>query len=897
MQSRNTTRLESVLTHSLSILLVFGVLFGAHPVHAQSTGVISGRVVDQTGAPLPGANVVLADQNQGVSTAEDGRFRIPRLPEGSYAVTVSFLGYETKTKTVSVPSSEAITFELQQTTVEGEEVTVYGDLSRGQAQALNDQRNASNIVNVASREKFGRYPDNNAAETVNRMPGVSITRDQGEGEFVQIRGMAAQFNSLMINGQRLPGMGTGAGRSVGLDLVQSKLIEEVELTKALTPDMDADALGGAVNFKLRQARSEPTALVSVGGGFNNQEGTLDRDVHGRGIQNGFGLVSNRFLDGKLGVLISGSYNNTNRGSLFESNRYEEERGDERRRRRVFDYDVNRERYGFNGNLDYEFSPGDEVEFTFNYNRYKDDEIRRAAEYFLTEEFEFRETRNRTEDQELVLTKLDGDHDLGFAELRYSGSWARAHEEIPDRTYIDLSRTNSVLDELSPGEVENLSSRTSFESVSNPLTLDQFEYKPRDTEENSFSGSVDLTVPLDLREGSTVSVGGKIDARDREFFDFDTGGEVTENTPDDMRIFEDGAFPFPDVRFGDSIIDDLNLSRPLDVNMGPRDSEENYEASEQIWAGYAMNTTDWTDQLQSVIGLRVEGTTHDYNHLATGREGDGSYVSLFPSVHLTYRFADDMQVRAAATRGLSRPDYEDLVPFRSIDDDAREISRGNPDLDPSFAQNYDLMFERYGDRLGFFSVGVFAKFFEDAIVTEGVRETINGQEFIVFRPINGGKADLYGIEVATTQSLGNLGLSSLQSFGVDANYTYNYSEADFGDRRDNFPLVRSPEHVANVGLTYDSAENGLSAVVSGSYRSYLFEKFEGGLPIWEDNQFHLGVSASYDITNALSTSLALNNLTNQPNEEIEFEPSKDRSRKHEQEWYSWWGTLSFTYELF
>jgi TonB-dependent receptor len=257
----------------------------------------------------------------------------------------------------------------------------------------------------------------------------------------------------------------------------------------------------------------------------------------------------------------------------------------------------------------------------------------------------------------------------------------------------------------------------------------------------------------------------------------------------------------------------------------------------------------------------------------------------------------MQIRAAATRGLSRPNYTNLVPFRSVDDDAREISRGNPDLDPSFAQNYDLMFERYGDRLGFFSVGVFAKFFRDAIVNEGVRETINGQEFIVFRPVNGGQADLFGFEVATTQSLGKLGLSSLRSFGIDANYTYNYSEADFGDRRDNFPLVRSPSHVANVGLTYDNAENGLSAVVSGSYRSFLFEKFEGGLPIWEGSQFHLGVSASYDITNSLSTSLSLNNLTNQPNEEIEFKPSKDRSRKHEQEWYSWWGTLSVTYELF
>lgn len=880
----------------LSLLLFAGT---AVPLQAQdaSTAAVTGQVVDPSGEPLPGVNVIVLGTNRGTSTSEDGRFRIARVPEGEQEVRASFVGYQSQTKPISVPTDEPVQFVLEPTVIQGEEVTVYGELARGQAKALNDQRNAENIVNVASREKFGRYPDNNAAETVNRMPAVSITRDQGEGEFVQIRGMAAQYNSLMINGQRLPGMGTGAGRSVGLDLVQSNLIERIELTKALTPDMDADALGGTVNFELRDAGPEPTVFVKMGGGFNNQAGTLDRDIHGRSILNGFGLLSNRFMEGKLGVLISGSYNNTDRGSLFESNRYVNEQGDERRRRRVFDYDVNRERYGFIGNLGYEFNPANEVEFTFNYNRYKDDEIRRAAEYFLEEEFEFRETRNRTEDQELILTKLDGDHDLGFAELSYSGSWARSHEEIPDRTYIDASRTNPVLGELSPDEVENLSSRTTFEGVSEPLSLQQVEYKPRDTEENLFSGSADLSVPLGLRERSTLSLGGVIDARDREFFDFDTGAQVTDATPEDMRVFEDGEFAYPDVRFGSSVIDQLNLSRPLNVNMDPTDSEENYEASEQILAGYVMNTTDWTDQLQSVVGVRIEETTHDYSHLASSREGEGSYVSLFPSVHLTYRFSSNMQLRAAATRGLSRPNYTDLVPFRSTDDDAREISRGNPNLDPSFAQNYDLMFERYGPRLGFLSVGVFAKFFRDAIVTEGIRETIDGQEFIVFRPVNGGRADLFGFEIATTQSLSKLGSSSLRSFGIDANYTYNYSEADFGDRRDDFPLVRSPSHVANVGLTYDNAENGLTAVVSGTYRSFLFEKFEGGLPIWEGSQFHLGASASYDVTNSASISLTLNNLTNQPNEEIEYKPSEDRSRKHEQEWYSWWGTLSVSYSLF
>ena len=859
---------------------------GSEYAHGQVTGAIAGQVVDGRGEPLPGANVLVLGINRGVATRTDGSFRITNVPAETHEVRVSFLGYESQTQTVTVPADERLRFVLEPSPIRGEAVTVYGTLTRGQAKALNDQRSAVNVRTVVSTDKFNQYPDQTAAETVNRLAGVSITRDQGEGEFVQIRSMSEQYNAQTINGQRMPAMGSGAGRSVGLDLIQSNLIERITVTKVLTPDMDGDALGGAVDFALRQAGPEPEVILQVGGGYNNQESELPRDIQGRGIQNGFGLASQRFLDGRLGVLAGGSYSNTDRGSLFNSRRYAAERGNERRRRRTTDYDLNRERYGLIGNLDYRFDAANELDLTFNFNRYRDNEIRRQVRYDLEEGEEQRRTRNRVEDQQMSFAKLRGTHQIGGGELAYSGAWARAEEDLPDRTYFRFVRENPQLLGLTPAEQQNLNTQSTFGGLA-PLNLARARYAPRFTAERSLTGTVDLDIPLGVERSSTIKVGGKVERRDRDFEEWSVIARPTDATP--SATINGGDFPFPNVRLGDEQIAELNLSRPLDSG-DPTASAATYEAQETIAAGYAMNTTSWNDQLETLIGLRVEATQHDYLHVASNREGEGSYVTLLPSAHLTYRFTPNTLLRAAVSRGLSRPNYGNLVPFRSVDAGDQEIQQGNPDLEPATAQNLDLMFEHYTSGLGFFSAGLFAKFFRDPVVTQGTTELIDGEEFLVFQPVNGGGADLYGLELATTQSLAPLGVRALRWFGVDANYTYTYSRADFDDDRDDFPLAKSPEHVANVALTYDNSDLGLSAVIAGSYRSYLFEKFEGGLPIWEASQFHLDASISYAFTERVTTFVQLNNLTNQPNEEIEFEPSKSISRLHEDEYYSWWGTI-------
>jgi len=139
-----------------------------------------------------------------------------------------------------------------------------------------------------------------------------------------------------------------AGRGVGLDLVQTKLIETIKVTKTLKPDMDADALGGAVDFQLKKAGEVPELELQVLGGFNDQESVVEE--YGEDIFGASGIAGGRFGDERFGLLVGGSYFNTDRGSLFNSWRYANDTGSLLRRHRTTDYDINRERYGFIGNF-------------------------------------------------------------------------------------------------------------------------------------------------------------------------------------------------------------------------------------------------------------------------------------------------------------------------------------------------------------------------------------------------------------------------------------------------------------------------------------------------------------------------------------------------------------------
>ena len=849
---------------------------------------ISGSVTDAEGNPLASAHVHAENTNYGAITNENGVFAF-EAPSGSYTLQIQYIGYEDEEVSVIVKDQAVhleiilipVSFDLNTT-------VIHGRMTRGQAKALNIQKQASNITNVVDVEQFGRYPDVSAAETVQRLPGISITRDQGEGEFVQVRGVPEQFNSLTMNGQRMPSMEPDAGRSVGLDLVQSYLIQKITLTKTLTPDMDADAIGGMVDFTLREATKKKTLEVYAGYGYNQQQSEFQE--FGKDILSFSAVASRRVAKNKLGLLVAGSYFNTDRGSMFNSQRFTNLAADSIYRRRTTDYDVNRERYGFLGNFDYTHNKNHKWVLTANYNKYIDDEIRMQARYTWDNTREERRVRNRIEDQTLYFAMLKGEHKIKRAKLDYSVSYSVGEEDLPDRTEFRYRRSVPALATLTRAEQADLSANTVF-NLEDGLAFNRVEFEPRFTEESNTTYALNLTFPISEGEKSSIKLGGKYRSLSREYRD----GEFRPEPNDGVTIqdFPEGTFPFPGVKFTDNNFSDLGFNlAPGDINY----AEElgGYNASETVFATYAMNTTKWTKKLSSLIGVRMEATTTDYTSTSNELTGEGSYVNVLPSAHFTYKQNKKNQFRLAYSSGISRPNYTSLIPYEIEGDD--EISRGNADLKAITANNFDFMFERYTKKLGFLGVGVFAKLIENQIITEQVG-TEDGLPII--SPVNGASASLFGFEASINQNLNKFKIP----LTLNANYTFTSSKADFGDSRDDLPLANSPMHVGNLSFLYDNPKNGFSFVLGGVYRHFIFNKFEntnqatdGNEPIWLDKTFHLDFSAAYKINKRWNLKLQMNNLTNQANVEVTEKPSEDVAQWSEREAYGFWGVLGVEFKL-
>lgn len=283
----------------LNVLFLFGTLvFGFSSLFAAPEGRIEGHVYDsQSGEPLPGASVFLQGTTYGAATDIKGKFVIPQVPVGNYKLMVKYIGYLEKSMDVSVQEgktlNQVIRMEFQM--IEGEVVTVTAQ-AEGQLGAINQQFTSNTIANIVSQARIKEMPDVNAAESIGRLPGVAIQRSGGEATKVSIRGLSPKYNTVTVNGVRVPSTGAD-DRSVDLSLISSNMLDGIEVKKAITPDMDADAIGGTVDLRLKEAPDRWAFNATGQAGYNRLQ-----DYYGN--YNFTGGVSNRFMNSKLGVIAN-----------------------------------------------------------------------------------------------------------------------------------------------------------------------------------------------------------------------------------------------------------------------------------------------------------------------------------------------------------------------------------------------------------------------------------------------------------------------------------------------------------------------------------------------------------------------------------------------------------------
>ncbi|KXX70128.1 TonB-dependent receptor [Flammeovirga sp. SJP92] len=883
-------------------------------VNAQNSS-ITGVIVDENDLPLIGATVRVSNhQYLGSLTDASGKFILVNVPEGTQELEISYMGFETLKQSVELKAGEEANLKvikMKGSIILGDEVVIMGSNLQGQAKALGQQKNANNIMNVISADQVGKFPDSNVGDALKRVPGITMQYDQGEARFGLIRGTSPDLSSITINGERVPSA-EGETRAVQLDLIPADMVQSIEVSKTLTPDMDADAIGGSANLVLRSAPNDLRVSGTLGTGYNF--------LSEKAMLNGAVVIGNRFFNDKLGVIVSGSYFDHNLGSHNIEAEWDNESNPEMTDFQIRTYDVHRIRRSLSTTLDYALGTNSKIYVSGIYNhrddrenryrfRYKDiesngdgtytAEIRRQTKGGLDDN---NNKNTRLEDQRTYNVTLGGEHLIANRfKLDWSGTLAKASEERPHERYINWRLKDVVLtQDLSNPEKPNVNDNgagVDYGSFDLKEITEEYQY----TEELDQNAKINLEIPLNnTRNKSIIKIGARYRGKEKmrsnnysefepvnaneENFNFMINQPLKDQTRDPFLAgnqYKGGEFTDP-AALGKYDLNNTTLFEKSDL------PEEylggNYNAKEQITAGYAMLKQSLGTKWFFIAGARVENTQVEYTgyQVEFNEEGDfdpaasktiegtNSYTNVLPSVQVRYNVNENTIIRAAWTNTLARPRYFDLVPYREISREDNELSEGNPGLKPTTSMNLDLMGEHYFKSVGIISGGLFHKTLNDFIYNYQARnytDPVSGNVYDRYsQPRNGAKATLTGFEVAFQRQLDFLP-GALKGLGIYTNYTYTSSEIkDLGieEREDEkLSLPGTAPHTVNGSLSFDSKK--LSFRVSLNYTAAYIDELgdEAFKDRYYDQQLFLDANASYAFTDQLRLYVEANNLLNTP----------------------------------
>lgn len=878
----------------LAIVLSLGV-------YAQ-TAAISGSVYDENNLPMPGASVMVSGTNIGTTTDFSGNFRLIGVPVSATQIEVSFIGYGSQNFEINLTEGQNQQIKVSMSPAANElgEVTVVGTFKRGQAKAISVQRNNTNITNVVSADQVGRFPDANIGDAMRRIPGITMQNDQGEARDIIIRGMAPQLNSVMVNGERVPSA-EGDNRRIQMDLIPADMIQTIEVNKSVTPDMDADAIGGAVNLVTRAAPSKQRISITAASGVNL--------LSNQPIWTGALVYGNRFMDDKLGVVVSGSYNNHDFGS---DNVEAEWVTDDAGRVYMEDYQlrsylVQRVRRSISANLDYKIDQNNTIFLKTIYNwrddwenrfryRIKDIEFDEGLGTFVGESE--RETKGglgsdrirnrRLEDQRMWNYQLSGEH-LWFNKLKvnWSANLARASEERPNERYIVFAS-----DDVYPVQL-NADTRFPIATPTNPnqfnfsnMELDELteEYQYTQEEDNNYRLDFEYPLQAEGKYRSILKFGGRLrnkeKYRDNNFFEYDPINGINASDATTIDLTDDGYLAGSQYVAGNFA--DPEYLGALDLSDRSQFDEEsvvdefapgNYTSEENISAAYVMVTQNFGPKLSAIAGVRIENTAIDYtgnryidsNNTVESVNANQNYTNILPGIHLRYAQNANSVFRFSVNQTLARPNYFDLVPYQEIITDDEEINLGNPALEAATATNIDLNYEYYFKTIGLLSGGVFYKSIDNFIYSS-TRDSVlpGGEEYDIAQPKNGANAQVLGAEIAYQRNFDFIPGNFWKHMNLYLNYTYTSSEASgIEGRADGLSLEGTAGNMFNASISYESDKFLIRA--SLNYASDYIDEYGGDAfdDRYYDQQMFIDFNASYAIKPYLRVFVEGINLTNTP----------------------------------
>ncbi|MCA0932921.1 TonB-dependent receptor [Lutimonas saemankumensis] len=844
------------------ILILSAMLLWSSGMFAQ-TGELSGKVIDKEyNDVLPFANVIVKENGTGTTTDFEGAYSI-KLEPGVYTVVFSFIGYETAEISEVVIKENEITevnASIGPLSNELEEVVVKATTQENtEASLLNVQKKSINLLDGISAQTFSKIGASNSAKAVKSVPGVSV---QG-GKYVYVRGLGDRYTKSILNGVDIPGLDPDRN-TIQMDIFPTNILDNIQVVKSFTADYPADFTGGTVNIITKDFPNKEEYSVSIGAEYNPSM-HFNKDYLGSAKSNsellGFdgGLRSNPIppdvnipppsaqnpatsywtsqFNPEMAAKRETSFMNTNLG-LTAGNLYDVGKGGNK--------------------LGYQFAGSYRNDYIY-YEDYKNGNWRKFADKSINE-MDPDKLQNgdlaknnilwnvlagltfKTDKSKYKLSGLhiqNGVSTAGY--LRQEILFSDAVTIFKDNLeYTQSQITNLLLNGKHSNEdgtwnIEWKLSPTLSKINDKDIRVAPFEYDSdtgdyflspssagsplriwRDLEEVNLVGKLDLTKRHDLfGRSARLLFGGQYTYKQRDF------------TIQQYQIRYQGGTGVEFEGDADEILNPKNIwtvsTRRGTFAEGNFEPTNTFDANMNVAAAYVSEEFQITDKLKSIIGLRFE--KFDLYYTGTNNQGDVvldnekilDKADLFPSANFIYALNDESNLRLAYGRTTARPSFKEASITQIFDPISSTTFNGNIDLQPTYVDNLDLRWERFGEQAQMFAVSLFYKNFKDPIELSYFLSA--SDQFI---PVNTDKAQVYGAEFEMRKNFGFIGGESWEDFSFNLNFSLIESQLEMSDAeyerrllsaRDGETISDTREmqgqspYLVNFGLNYANDENG------------------------------------------------------------------------------------------
>jgi outer membrane receptor protein involved in Fe transport len=891
--------LRIIMKKGLLLIQLFSLLFCIYG-HAQSLTpvIVKGTVLDAaTNDQLVGATIQIPDLKLSASARLDGSFGFKLPAAGAYRFRFRYIGYVSKDTTIEIYAGKRLNIRLYPTHSQLNTITIADKVNHEtEGSAKRIEQSSPNELNVVSARAIQLSPDITVANVLQRVSGVSVERSgSGDGRYAIIRGMDKRYNYTLVNGIKIPSPDS-KNRYVPLDIFPADLVERIEVSKTLTPDMEGDAIGGVVNMVMKNAPNQFYFNASASTGYS--ENALEHGFNAFPVsainkqspfeQNGAAYlakpsdftrdnlnytnknftpntmanlsIGNRFFDKKLGVMLGGSYQNTYRSytNIFvPGDQYIDQTNAvgvlQIKHANFRDYSTQVTRTALNTKIDYNFNDKNTISGYALYtilddaqSRLTRDTIQTGAStrtgYGTGEVWYY--GRSKYQHQSILNTTLDGKHMLlPGLKFNWIGAYSLAQNNVPDQAEYEYD-TGFYADGTNPKPYQH----------GNTIST-RMDRIWQDNTDKDLSGYANLAYSNKLMEVPfTVTVGGMY--RDKK----------RNNRYQDYILNTDGT--------QQQWIDIYHYSWSVSNPNGSPANYNTYRATEDVTAGYGMLKFK-IGNLETLAGARLESTDLDYNTDAldsqAGKTGTISYSDVLPSVNFKYILNSKTNLRLSYFASINRPTFYEIVPGGNVGDDYTET--GNALLKHATADNFDFRYELFPKANEQILLGAFYK-----KIYNPIEYGFTGNKFDTYEPQNFGDATNYGFEAVFEKYLGN--------FGLRANYTYTNSSITttkfqtFNNQTvaqlplQTRPLQGQSANIANAALLYKNAKKGIDVQIAWQFTG---ERIALVSPVYEFDQWQKGLntidlSAEKRFKKHFAVFAKVQNLLNTPDETFIKQPT-------------------------